>query len=266
MKFELPTAQRFEEWVVGEVLPTIRKTGSYTAGPAIPQTYSEALRLPADEHELVYSGSPRAVRSPPDEQSVEDLEPRIANGHDLNIAVAGNAQFRTAVSLGLVVSDDRPVLEVENSAPKVGPEDLQKAIAVPLPDDTGVALRLAGFRACAVYDRGGSEVGPLGHDAAHRTVVVRDVSGRCGPAALQSGELVFALDVEFGQPKLVSWEAADNTGRARLQIDESAGRAAAIDARLVRAHIGTGFEIPEVLARRVGACANEIRLILRDRR
>lgn len=33
MKSKLPAAEQFEEWVVGQVLPTIRKTGAYTAQP-----------------------------------------------------------------------------------------------------------------------------------------------------------------------------------------------------------------------------------------
>jgi anti-repressor protein len=33
MRSKLPSAERFEEWVVGEVLPRIRKTGSYNAAP-----------------------------------------------------------------------------------------------------------------------------------------------------------------------------------------------------------------------------------------
>ena len=42
-----PEAKRFKRWVTGEVLPSIRKTGSYgiSAGPVIPQTLSDALRL-----------------------------------------------------------------------------------------------------------------------------------------------------------------------------------------------------------------------------
>lgn len=49
MRSQLPSAEKFEEWVVGKVLPTIRKTGQYQA-PAfqIPQTLPEALRLAAD--------------------------------------------------------------------------------------------------------------------------------------------------------------------------------------------------------------------------
>jgi prophage antirepressor-like protein len=33
MKSKLPAAEQFEEWVVGQVLPTIRKTGAYMAKP-----------------------------------------------------------------------------------------------------------------------------------------------------------------------------------------------------------------------------------------
>ncbi|SFB60184.1 BRO-N domain-containing protein [Azotobacter beijerinckii] len=39
MKSHLPSAERFEEWVVGEVLPTIRKTGGYSV-PAAPRELS----------------------------------------------------------------------------------------------------------------------------------------------------------------------------------------------------------------------------------
>ena len=41
---KLPSAKKFKRWVTSEVLPSIRKTGSYH----LPQTYSEALRELAD--------------------------------------------------------------------------------------------------------------------------------------------------------------------------------------------------------------------------
>jgi len=41
-----PEAKRFKRWVTGEVLPTLRQTGSYTLG--VPKTYAEALRAAAD--------------------------------------------------------------------------------------------------------------------------------------------------------------------------------------------------------------------------
>lgn len=47
MRSKLPSAERFEEWVVGEVLPSIRKTGGYVQAVApshnLPQNYLEAL-------------------------------------------------------------------------------------------------------------------------------------------------------------------------------------------------------------------------------
>lgn len=48
MRSKLESAERFQDWVCEEVLPTIRKTGSYGAAPKVPQTLSEALRLAAD--------------------------------------------------------------------------------------------------------------------------------------------------------------------------------------------------------------------------
>ena len=46
MKSQLPAAEEFEEWVVGEVLPSIRKTGSYGASQA-----------PASAEELIHAQS-----------------------------------------------------------------------------------------------------------------------------------------------------------------------------------------------------------------
>ena len=48
MRSKLESAERFQDWVCEEVLPTIRKTGSYNAVPRVPKTLSEALRLAAD--------------------------------------------------------------------------------------------------------------------------------------------------------------------------------------------------------------------------
>lgn len=48
MKSRLPAAEKFEEWVVGEVLPAIRKTGSYAVQQyKMPTTFGEALMLAA---------------------------------------------------------------------------------------------------------------------------------------------------------------------------------------------------------------------------
>lgn len=42
-----PAAKRFRRWITSEVIPSIRRTGSYTALPTVPQTFAEALELAA---------------------------------------------------------------------------------------------------------------------------------------------------------------------------------------------------------------------------
>lgn len=55
MSSKLPSAKKFKRWVTSEVLPSIRKTGSYSVNTdpmlALPQDYSSALRALADEHD-----------------------------------------------------------------------------------------------------------------------------------------------------------------------------------------------------------------------
>lgn len=50
MRSRLESAERFEEWVVGEVLPSIRKTGSYVA-PQRELTRMELLQLAMDSEQ-----------------------------------------------------------------------------------------------------------------------------------------------------------------------------------------------------------------------
>lgn len=49
MRSRTDAAEAFQEWVTAEVLPAIRKTGGYSAAPAIPQTYAQALQLAANQ-------------------------------------------------------------------------------------------------------------------------------------------------------------------------------------------------------------------------
>lgn len=61
----LPSAKKFKRWVTSEVLPTIRKTGSYTN---IPQSFAQALRLAADLEE----------KNQLLEQQIAEYEPKIS--------------------------------------------------------------------------------------------------------------------------------------------------------------------------------------------
>lgn len=52
---QVPEAKAFKRWITHDVLPSLRKTGSYAITQAfqIPQTLSEALRLAADQQERI---------------------------------------------------------------------------------------------------------------------------------------------------------------------------------------------------------------------
>lgn len=51
MRSDKPQAEPFQDWVCGEVLPSIRKTGSYSVQQQhkIPQSFSETLMLAAEQ-------------------------------------------------------------------------------------------------------------------------------------------------------------------------------------------------------------------------
>lgn len=51
LRSDSPKAKPFKKWVTGDVLPTIRKTGSYSIQPQfdVPQSFSEALMLAANQ-------------------------------------------------------------------------------------------------------------------------------------------------------------------------------------------------------------------------
>lgn len=52
---KLPTAKKFKHWVTSEVLPSIRKTGTYS----IPRTYAEALQLAANQAKELEMAKPK---------------------------------------------------------------------------------------------------------------------------------------------------------------------------------------------------------------
>lgn len=65
LKSKLPNARKFKRWVTSEVLPTIRKTGSYTN---VPKSFAQALRLAADLEE----------KNQLLEQQIAEYEPKIS--------------------------------------------------------------------------------------------------------------------------------------------------------------------------------------------
>ena len=69
MRSRLPAAERFEEWVVGTVLPTIRKTGSYGHGDI-----SRALSDPATALKIIGGYAERVLAL---EAEAETARPKV---------------------------------------------------------------------------------------------------------------------------------------------------------------------------------------------
>ncbi len=68
---KLPAAQKFESWVFDEVLPTIRKTGSY-----VPQSFAEALKLAYEQQLKIEQQSKEIKALQPKADYFDDLVER----------------------------------------------------------------------------------------------------------------------------------------------------------------------------------------------
>lgn len=78
-----PEAKAFRRWVTGEVLPCIRRTGSYTASPA------QALPTPRELAALVLAEADRADAA---EAQVRELAPK-AEAHDAFLTATDSLSF-----------------------------------------------------------------------------------------------------------------------------------------------------------------------------
>lgn len=66
-----PEAKKFKRWITREVLPQIRKTGSYGAAPALPQTHAAALRELADQVERAEAAEQQLAIAAPKVEAYE---------------------------------------------------------------------------------------------------------------------------------------------------------------------------------------------------
>ena len=73
LRSDSPAARPFRRWVTREVLPAIRRTGSYEVAPQVPQTYAEALRAAADAAEAREIAEQRAAALEPAAGAWADL-------------------------------------------------------------------------------------------------------------------------------------------------------------------------------------------------
>ena len=75
MRSDKPIAEPFQDWVCCEVLPSIRKTGSY----GLPQTFAQALRLAAEQQEEIERQQALIEEQKPKAKYFDDLVDRKLN-------------------------------------------------------------------------------------------------------------------------------------------------------------------------------------------
>ena len=91
VRSDKPNAKQFRKWVTSEVLPSIRKKGSYSIDNRIPKTFAEALRLAADQQEKIE-----------EQQKLIEVQKPKADYFDGLIERGNNLNFRdTAKLLGI---------------------------------------------------------------------------------------------------------------------------------------------------------------------
>lgn len=126
MRSKLAAAERFENWVVGEVLPSIRKTGAYAVAPSfqVPQTLGEALRLAADLEEqrvaLALENEAKAKVIEQQKPHVEHSQALLASDEVLSVAemakkinqagypMGQNRLYTALVEDGILMKDKMP--------------------------------------------------------------------------------------------------------------------------------------------------------------
>ena len=102
---KLPAAERFEKWVFDEVLPSIRKTGSYSL--EIPKDYPSALRALADQCELNRLMKPKADFYDT-VASTESLLSMNDTAKILNMGVGRNKLFKLLRDKKILMKDNMP--------------------------------------------------------------------------------------------------------------------------------------------------------------
>lgn len=92
MRSNLPKAEEFQTWVCEEVLPSIRKTGSYSM--ALPQTYAAALRALADKAEALEAAHEELAST----QDMLDVVTEQRNKAQLELANRNAARTRREIA------------------------------------------------------------------------------------------------------------------------------------------------------------------------
>lgn len=108
MRSNKPEAKVFRKWVTSEVLPSIRKTGSYSVAQttlAIPKTLPEALRAYADEVERREAAEKRAITAEAERDEAIRTKAHIGSSREATAMATASAKSRECEKLREQIGD-----------------------------------------------------------------------------------------------------------------------------------------------------------------
>lgn len=117
MRSKLPAAEKFEEWVVSEVLPSIRKTGSYSKQAQLPDftNPAEAARAWAEQFEQKQIAEQKVLELAPKAEFVDKYVE--SNGLFTLTAIAKNLKFKRKDLIEKLIADGEIFRRFKNLEP-----------------------------------------------------------------------------------------------------------------------------------------------------
>ena len=107
IKSKLPSAEKFETWVFDEVLPVLRKTGSYSINNNMSYTQMFVMAAKAmEEHEARLNAQQKQLEN--HTEKLEKLEERVGKAHDVDAVTAS----KIARDLGFFSESGNPHAEL----------------------------------------------------------------------------------------------------------------------------------------------------------
>lgn len=107
-------AKPFRKWITSEVLPTIRKTGSYTIMGKVPHTFAEALRLAAEQQEQIEAQQKLIEVQTPKAEFYDDVVeskdalPMDRTAKTLNMGIGRNKLFALLRGEKILMQNNTP--------------------------------------------------------------------------------------------------------------------------------------------------------------
>lgn len=112
MRSNAKNAEAFQDWVCGEVLPSIRKTGQYQSQFKVPQTYAEALleagRLALENEKLIAQAKEDAPKVKCFNELMDSQNAIDFLTFSKIIGIGRNTLFEKCRDLGVLMLDNRP--------------------------------------------------------------------------------------------------------------------------------------------------------------